>query len=952
MQWTRRDWLILLGLTLLAAALRLYKLGEVPPGFQFDEAFNAIDAAGVLAGNRPLFLPANAGREVLYTYWQTAIITLTGGAITPYTLRLGSALTGIIAIPVAYLLLRALLRRDSRRIAFFATAAFAVNLWHIHFSHFGIRTIMMPPILSGVFGFFWWAAQSERRDHRLWGFVASGLCTGLAVWTHPTGRLVPLALMGYVLWLMWRMSSSQRWTVRHLPDHPLGGLLLTGLVSFIIFLPLGWQFVQRPDFFLEHAGEAFILNEEVSDGSPLRTLLDHTVRVLGMFTLRGDRDWTHNVPERPAFDPLLAIPFLVGVALWVGRMAGIRLAPRRNDDEPDPDRDALVLLALWLVVMLLPSVLSNDAPDFSRTQPAHPALFTPVGLGLTWLATRRWFTPWFAPSLAGAILVISGAWAFYDYFVDFPQRTEVYYVYDVDKLDALNTLAPYTKDNQVYLSRLWAGHATVTFLRSQYGIKSIDTSDTLVLPPPGESAVYAFPAEQEERAEQIVETLPGTTLRSVPDRHGKTLLYITQTDAAHLRAWPPALTPQQTHEAHFAQAPTLLGMRTEPNDTSITLFWRAEERMVRDLTSFVHLLDVDGRRVGQIDKIPGNGSYRTPAWSPGERVIDRYRPAVDDVCAGGEDVRVVVGWYEWAANNARRPRTDTAGNTAVAGRMTLPLRSVPPAAVAPDTVRQVEVNEPLTLLGYSLRQEAWQAGTPLVLDLFWQGDASVADQPLAVSLQADGQDDGESEALWQGKVAPDAAWDDDQALCRRLRLRLPDDATAGNYTVQLQVAGTVIPLAALTLAESTRRFDVPSDLTPVDVVFGSTPTDAVIQLAGFAADAPGADSDVLTVLLAWQAVSAPPKPYKVFVHLLDEEERIVAQSDAEPAGGYATNRWVRGEVVVDEHVLTLPSALSAGAHHIVTGLYDPLTGQRLAAYDATDQPMADNAVLLDTIEVP
>ena len=97
MTWTRRDWIILLAVTLLAAGLRFYKLGSVPPGFQFDEAFNAIDAGHILDGNRPLFLPANAGREALYSYFQAGLAALFG--LNIYTLRLASALAGIAAIP-------------------------------------------------------------------------------------------------------------------------------------------------------------------------------------------------------------------------------------------------------------------------------------------------------------------------------------------------------------------------------------------------------------------------------------------------------------------------------------------------------------------------------------------------------------------------------------------------------------------------------------------------------------------------------------------------------------------------------------------------------------------------------------------------------------------------------------------------------------------------------------
>src|SRR5690606_2155433 len=106
--WNRRDWAVLLAVTSLAALLRLYQLGLIPPGFQFDEAFNALDAARVLEGERPLFLPANGGREVLYTYLQAGLAALLG--LSVYTLRLTSALVGIVTIPAGYLLVRGMLR--------------------------------------------------------------------------------------------------------------------------------------------------------------------------------------------------------------------------------------------------------------------------------------------------------------------------------------------------------------------------------------------------------------------------------------------------------------------------------------------------------------------------------------------------------------------------------------------------------------------------------------------------------------------------------------------------------------------------------------------------------------------------------------------------------------------------------------------------------------------------
>src|SRR5262245_28832555 len=193
--WSRQDWLLLIVITTLGAMLRFYQLGVVPPGFQFDEAFNAIDAAQVLHGNFPLFLPANAGREVLYTYFQAGLGALFG--LNVYTLRLASALLGTATVGATYLLLRQLLRRDSQLIAVFTSLTLAVSLWHIHFSHYGIRVITMPLLFCVLFGSYWLGLFGRTRPRRLLAFVVSGLLTGLSVWTNPTGRFVPFVLAAF-----------------------------------------------------------------------------------------------------------------------------------------------------------------------------------------------------------------------------------------------------------------------------------------------------------------------------------------------------------------------------------------------------------------------------------------------------------------------------------------------------------------------------------------------------------------------------------------------------------------------------------------------------------------------------------------------------------------------------------------------------------------------------------
>jgi 4-amino-4-deoxy-L-arabinose transferase-like glycosyltransferase len=559
-QWNRWDWIILASVTTLGAALRLYQLGELPPGFQFDEAFNAIDAKQVLAGHTPLFLPANGGREALYTYWQAVLGGLFG--VNVYTLRLASAIVGILTIPACYLLLRGLLRRNSRTIAAFTSLTLAISLWHIHFSRYGIRVIMMPLILSGAMGLFWLGGHAATRRWRLTAYVGSGILVGLTPWTHPSGRLVPFILLFYVGWMLWRRPSIRSWK----PDGIVSGLVITGLTAFLVFLPLGFEFLRNPDFFFGHASEVSIFAERVSGGNPWAHLLDNVLHVAGMFSFFGDQEWAHNLAGRPVFDLLMAAVFSGGIFIWIWRL-------RRRDD---PDFDALSLLAIWTLVMLLPSVLSEAAPNYSRTMPSLPATFVAAGLGLTWLVTYQWPLRWLGPIAAAVILLFSTGSTIYDYFVRFAQSPEVYYLYDADKLDALDYLAQYADEDAVYISQLWGEkHSTVYLLRGRLGIESIDTSDTIVLPPAGKDAVYGFPAEQHDRAEALARYWPEATVEPVLDHFGNSLITVVHVPASAMTGWPADAQPTNElgpeHEAHFFEAPTLLGMQvltTAANSTS------------------------------------------------------------------------------------------------------------------------------------------------------------------------------------------------------------------------------------------------------------------------------------------------------------------------------------------------------------------------------------------------
>ena len=86
----------------------------------------------------------------------------------------------------------------------------------------------------------------------------------------------------------------------------------------------------------------------------------------------------------------------------------------------------------------------------------------------------------------------------------------------------------------------------------------------------------------------------------------------------------------------------------------------------------------------------------------------------------------------------------------------------------------------------------------------------------------------------------------------------------------------------------------------------------------------------LPVRLYWRALRPPGADYTVFLHLRNDAEKTIAQADGAPqSGAYPTSFWDPGEVVSDEHIITIPSDAAAGRYHVVLGLYQLESGERL-----------------------
>jgi len=737
---TRSELALVALVTAVAAGLRLWRLGELPPGLHVDEAFNILDARAVLAGWRPVFLPENAGREALFTYLQAPLLAVLGESAR--SARAAAALLGTLAVPALWALVRSLPIASAPRVAVLAGALLGASYWHLHFSRFGIRAIAFALLVTLTL-WAWWLAvggtsargscavtgaeerpdRAARGGRRTGAAVGAGLLLGLAVYVHPAGR---------VLVAVPALHAGLRW-LRAREREPVRALAVAGLVGLVTALPMARYWAVHPSSLTAHAGEVSILAQGPS------AVLANAVRVAGMVNVAGDpAPWrnlterpllsavaraTHGTPVlapalrgRPAWEPLTGALFLVG-------LAGTLAAARRGASWAD-----LVLVAL--VVTVAPSVVTDAAPNFSRAIGALPLLCLLPALALSG-AARRLAGRWGAPAGAAAVALVlgtAGASTARDYFVVWAGHPDTPSAFDADKLALARYADQLTASGRAaYLSPEMARHPTVR-LACRSGARGFRASAGAVLPPPyaGRPA-YLLLGPEAESGDAIADRLhslgatsdvwSGRLWTGVPPggwRQGAPLppapaealpasgrsvsgggpaaaapsvaILVNVPGAVPGGIWQEALDARPgAGLATFGTVARLLAVRlpqsAHPGQTvSATLAWLALGAAQTDLNAFVHLVGPGGDALAIGDAPPLGGSYPTTAWRPGEIVIDTYTlPLPPGTPAGQAELR--VGWYDWRSGQ-RLPVTTAPGRDRDHGTAALAARTLvrPPGA--------------------------------------------------------------------------------------------------------------------------------------------------------------------------------------------------------------------------------------------------------------------------------
>ena len=636
--------------------MRFYKLDAVPPGLHFDEAFNSLDALSLLnipLLEWPVFFEGNSGREPLHV-WLTGLSHVLFGP-SVWTARSVSALSGVLLIPatawLGWQVAPALGVRQRRLFSLWSATAVLALLWSQMFARYGLRASLYVLIQTLLWAALWRAWQMPRPTLCTW--VVTGFLAGLSFYTYLPARLIPIVFPPLLIAALIQEPLRLR---KHLP-----GLLSALAMAILIAAPLISFFLRNPTAFYLRLAQV-----GVSDEVPF---FSNIASVLGMFLWRGDTHITNNVSGRPALDPLLALPFLLGLGMCASRFW----------------RLGRLFLLTGFIVQLLPSLLSSNAPSFLRAIGALPfaALLTAYGAEVivTFVGLSRMRIQLPARALIWAVFVTSITLTNWTYFRVWGPSPGLFNKFNV----GISLLVPEIADEKnaaMYVDTYGGIHNPIL----SYLLRVFDTSARfyhgqkclpLALNGP---ARYLSLGNDESRGRLQPDHFYRTTEERTPviyNREGSP--WMAERRFADTRAVD--FSEMRPLGVDLADGISLAGYWLSQDSVQaeqplvLRLFWQADAVPSADYTTFIHLVKVneDGSTVlmAGFDRRPGDGTCATNRWLPNEIVIDHVELTMP-ANLPSHDLFLAVGFYS-LADGQRLPVGNANDDQILLG----PLRTAP-----------------------------------------------------------------------------------------------------------------------------------------------------------------------------------------------------------------------------------------------------------------------------------
>ena len=918
-RWRRQDRIILLVLLLLATLLRVYHLDF--QSLWSDEGISLLRSSLPL-GEMLRTMPVEhaPGYFLLLAFW------LPRAGTTDFALRFLSLCPSVVAIAIAY---RLAADMGSGRAGLVAALLLAVNPFQVWYAQ---EARMYSWLLATGLGATWllWRLLADQRPglsggikqrNGRWWPIGLGytVLTAATIYLHHYGFLVPLSHAIYALAILW-WNRNWRLFLRW---------LLAGAGVIVLYLPWLPRFLGIFGF---------------SGWRPPVNPWQLPWRYLAAYTV-GD---TMPGPWRAWLPWLYLALALVGLWGWW------RL-----------DRRAGLLLALSTAVPLAAALsLALRQPDFHERYTifmSAPLLMLVAGstlIGRACPPPRRCMSPTLLlRSLVLAGLVAASGLALYCHYTDSSLhkpdfRSAAALIEQLEQPgDVILVDGP---DPQKVFLHYYHGSAPVHDLRALEGADEHQIHATLTGATSGHERAWGLlyfhaPGPVQSWLARYAWPTPATN-------HNGIILTLYGLPAGQPTVQParisfgPELTLTETTTASGANEGGAISARAG-DLLDVTSAWQVHSSPPSRKFS-LRLQDDAGRIWLADDYVPQDGFAPTEHWQPDKPATDRRGVLLPPDLPSGP-YRLTLRLYD--------PATGVPVETAAGPDVTLAALHIAPASRAPDpdslpmSIRHdAPMGDELRLLGLEVTPQPLRIGHEGTLSLWWRVEKKPgAPRQLRIRLL-----DRRGNVVSQGVqplslAAPDGPdWEVGQIVRERYQFQVNPTAASGRYRLELvpiDSAGALLSepqiVAAVQVEARPRSYHLPRMTQELNVRLG----DAVL-LKGFDLAAAEGSAEGLHLTFYWQATGRVGGHYKVFVHLLDQEGRIVAQSDAVPAGGEApTETWLPNEVVIDRHELQAPES---GRYRVFAGMYDPASGQRMPATGEDGHPIPNNAVPIEEVLIP
>ncbi len=321
----------------LSLFYRLYKTASIPSEPFSDHAEKILDVYDIAQGQYSIFFQRNTGREAIQMYWTFLVANIFGTGLSYLSLKLGTALLGVLTLPYIYLLGKEF---GGPRAGLFALFLFGIAYWPNVIARVGLRFPLYPLFAAPTLFYLIRGLRTRNRND----FLLSGLFLGLGLHGYSPFRIVPiLVVAAFIIYVLHNRSKESR-------QQALWWLIIIVVTSLFVFLPLLRYWITHPDIFGERAFTRLTSIENPLPGPAWQIFLSNLYNGLLLFNWDNGDIWVNSMPNRPALDVVTGALFIIGLVLLIARYV------RQRDW-----RDLFLLVSIPMLIM--PSVLSLAYPE-------------------------------------------------------------------------------------------------------------------------------------------------------------------------------------------------------------------------------------------------------------------------------------------------------------------------------------------------------------------------------------------------------------------------------------------------------------------------------------------------------------------------------------------------------------------------------------------------------------